>query len=339
MSSPRPLIEYRDVDAERFRAEIATRYEPAVLRGLVEDWPAVLAAKRSAVEAFDYVLGFDRGTPVEAFIGPPEIKGRFFYRSDMAGFNFQRRQGRFGDVVRFIKDLEGVAGAPAVYIGAAAVSEIVPGFDSANRLTLLEPKTAQPRIWIGNESVVSTHFDLSDNIACVVAGRRRFTLFAPDQAANLYVGPLDFTMAGQPSSMVPVRNPDLEVFPRFRQALGEARSAELEPGDAIYIPALWWHNVEALGPLGILVNHWWEEAGHEAGIAFESMVHAILGIAALPEERREAWRAMFEHYVFRPGDVHPAGHLRPEHRGILGEPTAQLRQRIRQFLLRGLGGS
>jgi hypothetical protein len=339
MSSPQPLTEYRDVDVERFDAEIVTRYEPAVLRGLVADWPAVLAAKRSAAEAFDYVLGFDRGAAVEAFIGPPEIKGRFFYRSDMAGFNFERKQGSFGDVVRYVKGLEGVAGAPAVYVGAAAVGETVPGFDEANRLPLLGSETAAPRIWIGNETVVSTHFDLSDNIACVVAGRRRFTLFPPDQVANLYVGPLDFTMAGQPSSMVPVRNPDLEVFPRFRQALAAARWAELEPGDAVYIPALWWHNVEALGPLGILVNHWWEEAGHQAGIGFESMVHAILGIAALPPDRREAWRAMFDHYVFRPGGAHPAEHLRPEHRGILGEPTPQLRQRIRQFLLRGLGRS
>jgi hypothetical protein len=44
---------------------------------------------------------------------------------------------------------------------------------------------------------------------------------------------------------------------------------------------------------------------------------------------------MFDHYGFREhGD--PAQHLAPEHRGILGAPTPQLRDRIRQFLLRGL---
>ena len=36
--------------------------------------------------------------------------------------------------------------------------------------------------------------------------------------------------------------------------------ADLEPGDAIYIPALWWHAVQATGELNVLVNYWWNEA-------------------------------------------------------------------------------
>ena len=165
---------------------------------------------------------------------------------------------------------------------------------------LLPPELARPRIWIGNRSEVSAHFDLSDNIACVVAGRRRFTLFPPDQVANLYVGPLDHTMAGQPASMVPLKAPDLERFPRFREALAAARTAELEPGDAIYIPTLWWHHVEALSAFNVLVNYWWEDPSRFAGGAFEAMVHGIMAVSYLPPERRRAWRAMFDHYVLRP---------------------------------------
>jgi hypothetical protein len=331
-----PLPEYEDVEAADFRV-LVERYEPAVLRGLAKDWPAVAAARRSDGEAFDYMLGFDRGAPVEAFVGPAEIGGRFFYRPDMSGFNFERKKGRFGDVARFIRGLEEQDAAPAAYVGAAPIAEVLPGFEAANRLALLDPGKAVPRIWIGNETVVSTHFDLSDNIAVTVAGRRRFTLFPPDQAPNLYVGPLDFTMAGQPASLVPVREPDLTAFPRFADAMATARSVELEPGDAIYIPALWWHNVEALKPLNILVNYWWDDAPAEAGSAFEAMIHAVLAVSHLPAERRQAWRGLFDHYVFRPDERHPAEHLRPEHRGILGEPTPALRERIRRFLVRGLG--
>jgi len=318
-------------------AALADRYEPIVIRGLARDWPAVEAARRSDAEAFDYMLGFDRGVPVDAFVGPAEIGGRFFYRPDMSGFNFERKKGRFGDVARFIRELEGREGAPAAYVGAAPVAEVLPGFEAANRLALLDSGKAAPRIWIGNETVVSTHFDLSDNIAVAVAGRRRFTLFPPDQAPNLYVGPLDFTMAGQPASLVPVRDPDLAAFPLFAGALAQARTAELEPGDAIYIPALWWHNVEALKPLNILVNYWWDDMPAESGAAFEAMIHAVLAVAPLGARRRQAWRGLFDHYVFRADERHPAEHLRPEHRGILGEPNPALRERIRQFLLRGLG--
>jgi hypothetical protein len=335
MTAPEPVAEWRDVDAAVFRGEIVPRYAPAVLRGVAEGWPAVRAGRDSARAACAYLAGFDRGAEVEAFIGPPEIKGRFFYADNMRGFNFERRKGRFGDVLRYIERLPEMEKPPAAYIGAAALPDCLPGFVEQNRLALLDGAGAVPRIWIGNESVVSTHFDQSDNIAVVVAGRRRITLFPPEQLPNLYVGPLDHTMAGQPASMVSLREPDFERYPRFREALAAARVVELEPGDALYIPALWWHNIEALSPFNILVNHWWDDAPAGAAAPFEAMVHALLALGELPPERRAAWRTMFDHYGFREhGD--PAAHLPAEHRGILGAPTPQLRDRIRQFLLRGL---
>ncbi|MDB5692419.1 MAG: transcription factor jumonji jmjC domain protein [Alphaproteobacteria bacterium] len=334
----RKIEEVDGLDRTRFRSELVPRYEPVVLRGLVRDWPAVKAAQASPAEAAAYLQRFDRGAPVEAFVGPPEIRGRFFYASDVASFNFERRQGRLGDILRFLLATPEDEKAPAVYVGSAAIPEILPGFAAENMMDLLEEALAVPRLWIGNASIVSTHFDESDNIACVVAGRRRFTLFPPEQVANLYVGPLDFTMAGQPASMVPLRDPDFERYPRFRDALAAARVAELEPGDAIYIPTLWWHNVEALDRFNILVNYWWRDVPADTGSAFEAMVHAILAVAALPDYQRAAWRAMYENYVFRP-DGDPAAHLPPAQRGILAEPTPELRQRIRQFLLRVLSRS
>ena len=334
--SPRPIDEREGVDLASFRGEIIPSYRPIVLRGLVRDWPVVEAAARSDAEAAAYLAGFDRGAAVDAFVGPPEIGGRFFYRDDM-GFNFERRRGPFADVLRDILALSAQEKAPAVYIGSAPTPEVLPGFAERNGLPLLGGTNAVPRIWIGNRSVVSTHFDLSDNIACVVAGRRRFTLFPPDQLPNLYVGPLDHNMAGQPASMVELNAPDFERFPRFREALAAALTAELEPGDAVYIPTLWWHQIEALSPFNILVNHWWEDAPPDRGSMFEAMVHAIFAAGTVPPERLETWRLWFDHYVFRKqGD--PAAHLAPEHRGILGESTSSLRQRLRQFLIRTLGG-
>jgi hypothetical protein len=308
-----------------------------VLRGLVGAWPAVEATRTGAEAAAAYLQRFDRDAPVETFVGPAEIGGRFFYADDVAGFNFERQRGKLGDILRYLLASRQDEAARAVYVGSVPVPEILPGFAAENPMPLLDSVEAIPRIWIGNASIVSTHFDESDNIACVVAGRRRFTLFPPDQVGNLYVGPLDFTMAGQPASMVPLRDPDFERYPRFREALAAARTAELEPGDAIYIPTLWWHNVEALDRFNILVNYWWRDAPPDAVSAFEAMVHAILAIGTLPEYQRAAWRAMFENYVFRPSGEDPAAHLPPAQRGILAESTPQLRQRIRQFLLRALG--
>jgi hypothetical protein len=335
-ASPGKIEECGGIDAAAFRAELIPAYRPVVLRGLVRAWPAVEAALRSDGEAASYVASFDRGAEVDAFVGAPEIGGRFFYREDM-GFNFERRRGPLREILRDMLSIAAQPGGPAVYVGSAPIPEVLPGFEARNRLELVDPVKAVPRIWIGNRSTVSTHFDLSDNIACVVAGRRRFTLFPPDQLPNLYVGPLDHTMAGQPASMVDLNDPDFQRFPRFREALAAAVVAELEPGDAIYIPTLWWHQIEALSPFNILVNHWWEDAPPDRGSMFEAMVHAIFAAGTMPPERLETWRLWFDHYVFRAnGD--PAAHLAPPHRGILGASNPPLRQRLRQFLLRTLGG-
>ena len=328
-----PTAPVREYSRAQSLDALPSAYEPVVLRGLVRDWPAVAAAA-TPQSAVDYLLRFDRGARATAFIAPPEVKGRFFYNPDMTAFNFAQREGLFRDIVRYAAAL-GQEGDPSIYVGAAALPEVLPGFAEANPLSLPGPASAIPRIWIGGKTQVSTHFDLSHNVACVVSGRRRFILFPPDQLANLYVGPLDHNMAGQPTSMVDVHNPDFTRYPRFREALAAARVAELGPGDAIYVPTLWWHNVDAVDPFNVLVNYWWEPAPADAGSPLEALVHGILAISHLRPELREAWRGMFDHYVFQTGGD-PVPHLSPEQRGILAAPTPPLHRRIRDFLIRGL---
>jgi hypothetical protein len=190
-------------------------------------------------------------------------------------------------------------------------------------------------MWIGNRSRVAPQFDETENVACVVAGRRRFVLFPPEQVENLYIGPLDLTMAGQPASMVDLSQPDFDRHPRFRRALEHAYVADLEPGDAIYIPALWWHGVEALGEFNILVNYWWGDAAPDAGSPYACLAHAIMTMNELPEPTRGAWRALFDHFVFQ-HSRNVAEHLPADRRGIMEPQSPQLRSRIRQFLLRVL---
>lgn len=335
MTTPIHSIDGFDArDAAAFMREVVGQREPVVLRGLSAHWPVARAARGSATELLAYLAKFDRGAVAEAFVGGPEIAGRFFYAQGEAGFNFKRQRGRFLEMVRSISNLASQAQPPAVYIGSTPIPDVLPGLENANPMLLL-PREVIPRIWVGNRSTVSTHFDESENLAVVVAGRRRFTLFPPDQVTNLYVGPLDATMAGQPTSMVQVNDPDLVAFPRFVPALAASLTAELKPGDAIYIPTLWWHNVEAIDPFNMLVNYWWRDGPPTAGSGLEAMVHGILSIAFLPEAQRQAWRAMFDHYVFRTeGD--PTEHLLPMQKGVLGEPTPQLHDRIRQFLIQML---
>ena len=212
------------------------------------------------------------------------------------------------------------------------------GGRDANPLPLVDAGVA-PRLWFGTAITTPAHFDESHNIACCVAGRRRFTLMPTAQIANLYIGPLDHTPASTPLSLVDFANPDFERFPRFREALASARIAVLEPGDAIYIPPLWWHHVESLARVNMLVNYWWmiPAPGHaKPPFGLDSLVHAVATLRGLPPAQRHAWREVFEHYVFdTERDV--AGHIPPERRSWLGEMTDEQHQQVRAFLRGRLG--
>ena len=324
--------ERSDVDLEAFQNEIVPQNRPVVLRGIVRRWPAVQAGLVSSSRLSDYIATFDSGRPVETLVGPPAIGGRFFYSDDLKSLNF----GRMHEPIRASLDYLLAHGGNAAtrFVQSASVVEYLPGFAQENALALAAPSVV-PRIWIGNAVTVATHYDLSYNIACVVAGRRRFTFFPPDQIANLYVGPIHFTLAGQPVSMVELDDPDLERFPRFERALAVAQQAELGPGDAVYIPYFWWHHVRSLTPFNVLVNYWWNQWESAATSPYDCLLHGLLALRHLPEDQRAVWRAVFDHYVFQT-DGDPVAHLPPESRGALGPMTPERAVQIRAGLLRRL---
>lgn len=328
-----PIRERPRIDADTFVREVVSGYEPVVLRGQVGGWASVEAGRRGGRAIAEYIAGLDCGRPAHVMIGAPAIGGRFFYSDDMRGFNFERQALPLAALLKKLLEVEGDALAPALYAGAAAVADHLPGWEAANRLDLPVQK-ATPRIWIGNRARASTHYDVSRNVACVVAGRRRFVLFPPEQLPNLYVGPLEFTLAGQPTSMVDVDRPDLERFPRFAEALRHARVAELEPGDAIFIPSLWWHDVRALEPLNVLINYWWGQ-GSDAQ-AFPALIHAMLGLRDLSPQERDAWKAWFDYYVFGTEAGSRGDHLPSHARGVLGPPAPGRSRMIREYLIRML---
>lgn len=324
------LAERGSVDRATFAAAVMAAGEPVVLRGQVRDWPAVRAATDPAATRA-YLASFGATEPVETMLGMPEIGGRFFYDDGLTGFNFAKRALPLDALMDTLVAVADDPAPPAIYAGAAAAATTAPGFAAANPMELVG-SDATARLWIGNASTVSTHNDLSANVACVVAGRRRFLLFPPEQVANLYVGPLDLTMAGQPVSMVDPDAPDLGRYPRFAEAMRHARVAVLNPGDAIFIPTLWWHQVRSIGAFNVLANYWW---GQPADSPFDTLVHGLLAVRDRPAAERRAWRAFFDYYLFQ-DEVDPAAHLPEGARGVLGRTSPTRARRIREFVGKAL---
>ncbi|MFD1035005.1 cupin-like domain-containing protein [Sphingomonas hankookensis] len=342
MTSPRPVRAIEGAGADDLSpAALVAANEPVILRGLAADWPLVAAGRDGVAAAMAYLKRFDGGRPVVGFTGDAAIGGRFFYRDDMTGLNFAAQRVGLSDYLdRISADLDDPT-APARYVGSTDLDTYLPGLRADNDLSLppLSPGTAPPlaSLWIGNRTVAATHYDMSNNLAVCVVGRRRFTLFPPDQVANLYPGPLEPTPGGQVVSMVDLRAPDLERYPRFADALAQAQVAELAPGDVLFYPALWWHNVEALAPFNVLLNYWWNDVPAFVDSPMTTLLHAMLSLRDRPAAERAAWRAMFDHYVWDGGED-ARDHLPPAIRGDLApldEPAARrLRARLLQRLNR-----
>jgi hypothetical protein len=296
-------------------SELIDQGEPAVLKGVAVDWPLVRIGLEGPSAVIDYLTSFDAGRPVVAYVGPPEIGGRFFYNEDVTGLNFEAKRVPFSDFLARIDAHLDDPDAPSFYIGSTDIDLYLPGLGDANGLpsTLppFDPHPPSVGIWIGNRTVASTHYDYSNNIACNMVGHRRFTLFPPDQIDNLYPGPLEPTPGGQVVSMVDLRNPDLDRFPRFAVALEAAQVAELEPGDLLIYPAMWWHNVEALDGFNVMVNYWWNAVPRFVDTPMITLKHALLSLRNRPEHERKAWRELFDFYVF--GDPDKATAHLPDH--------------------------
>jgi len=334
---PRPVDEWTGIDPAALPVALLDATEPVVVRGLAAHWPAVRAGQQSGQAASEYLIGCCGPATVNAWIGPPEIGGRFFYDADFRGFNFQAERLRLDAVLAALQHHAADERPPALYVGSTTVDTCLPGFRTHNDLGFGAIAPAEPlmSVWLGNRTRIAAHQDLPANLACVVAGRRRFTLFEPAQVAKLYIGPLDFTPAGQPVSLVDVTAPDLQRFPRYAEAAARARVAELGPGDALLIPSLWWHHVEALEAFNVLVNYWWRRAAAHQDAPIDALLHTLMCVRELPPQQRAAWRALFEHYVFAADDS-TAAHIPDHARGVLKPLDADASRRLRARLLQKL---
>ncbi|RYY47866.1 MAG: cupin-like domain-containing protein [Sphingomonadales bacterium] len=328
-----PIAETTVADTVDLDVRLRAATAPFVVRGMVRDWPLVQAGLQSGKAARDYLRARARPRPFTVAVGTRGSGGRLFYDAAM-GMNFQTVQAPLGDVFGQIDLDEGKPEAPPVYLASIDVHEFFDGLHAANHVDLGD-RDCMASIWMGTPTRIAAHNDFPDNLACVAVGRRRFTLFPPDQFPNLYLGPVDHTPAGRTVSMVDFHAPDFTAYPRFREALRHAQVAELGPGDALHIPSGWWHHVEGLAPFNVLVNYWWRAIPRWMGQPQDALTHAMMTIRALPPEQKAHWRALFDHYVFH-NDESVVAHIPEAARSVLAPLTPESAGRIRAFLLRAL---
>jgi hypothetical protein len=326
-------VEIAQPSAQVFEALVRAE-TPVVIKGLLDAWPALAAGRLSPAVLNAYLKVLDTGALAPVMEAPARTGGRFGYGADLREFAFSKRQAGISETLDRIESLLGDPDAPFVAIQMLPLASHMPAFVRDNPLPLMSPRV-MPRLWIGGAVRTQTHNDRDHNLACVIAGRRRFVLFPPTEVANLYVGPLDNP---PPLSLVDPEAPDLARFPRYRDAYAAAQVAWLEPGDALFVPKYWWHHVSSLEPYNAMVNYWWGDTAVGLERANDVFLTALLAFKDLPPGERAYWKAMFEAYVFA-GDGEATAHIPDGLKGALGPMSpsfrAALKHQLKMALLKG----
>ena len=323
-----------EIDSAEFSLDILKSNHPIVIRGIVSDWPIVKKSSDSIEKISEYLLYFYESDRIIAFASKSEAGNKFTYGKNNNQMSFEQLESTLDLVLDTINQSQNLSNPATIYMGSTTLDYVLPGFDNDNNFFIGDVNPLKS-IWVGNQTIVPPHFDVPDNIAFVCAGTRKFTLFPPSQLENMYIGPLELTPAGQPISLVDIENPDFEKFPKFKEAQSYGQSALLEPGDGIFIPSLWWHQVQSFGDLNILINYWWRDIPSYMGNPMDALMHSIISLRDLPEHQKLNWLNMFNHYVFN-FDKKNFGHIPDELNGSHKEINDDLAKDLRTLLLKNL---
>lgn len=190
---------------------------PAILRGIARELPIVAAGRRGSAHAIDWLRQFDGGRPVTAYVGAPAIAGRFGYTDALDGLNFARERGVLGDYLDRLRDGLDDPQGPAIYIGSTDLDQYLPGLREKAVLPFGDPQfAATPPLvsaWIGNRTTAATHYDMSNNMASCLIGRRRFTLFRRDRSQTCTRGRWSRPRPGRSSAWSICARPTLRASP------------------------------------------------------------------------------------------------------------------------------
>lgn len=309
--------------------------QPLVFRGFASHWPLIERAKKSASDFFNYLNSHHQSIPVGTGTLDRSFAGRLFYNDSFSGFNFERNTVAFGDFIHLLKSGATDSSNNDYYMGSTSVDKLLPNFRQSNDIIELGYLKPLVSLWLSNKTIVAAHQDLPDNIAVCIAGKRKFTVFPPDQVENLYVGPLDLTPAGQAISLVNHRTPDFDIHPKYKQALTMGQETELHPGDILLLPSMWWHSVESLDSVNGLINYWWQQSPIESGAPMDALLHALMNINALPPHQKQAIEALFKHYIFSK-EENRFSHIPKHAQGILDSSNSLNVRKLRAMLLNKL---
>jgi Cupin-like domain len=233
-----PIPRVSGLSLEQFEREYRFAGKPVVLTGKMDHWPALA---RWNLDSLRDRFGDLR---VAANVDLPEDVPYFYSAANY------RRETTFGEFVDLLK----AGPAKPCYLAQLMLSQLPGTVDEVDFASLHSERADHPTvaIWVGSANTRSgMHFDGNDNLYAQVLGRKRIVMAHPDEAPRLYPFKFDFC-----KSPVEAEAPDLQRYPRLAEAT--LWQVDLAPGEILFMPRIWWHQLRSLEPSISLSYHYGE---------------------------------------------------------------------------------
>ena len=295
---------------ERFHREFFTKARPVIITDAAEDWPC----REWTIEGLAERVG---GNEVM-------VRGKTNQEDYKVGKSYTIRRDTFGS---YCKDLlAGNKRAQGSYLAVANIAQAFPQLQAEVPLPVFLEQYGKlhlgPYLWLALRGHYEfCHFDPDDNFLTMIRGRKQVRLVG-HCLAPLYPNPLG-SQGKTIQSQINLDSPDLERFPLFKDATVE--HCVLSPGEMLFIPAFYWHQVNALDT-GISINMFYGDPGEHAFLDKlfhppfqEHFYHWFLNIL---EQNREA--ESFSKIVSRLPDVIPHFVLKQWHESPTKDQVATL---------------
>lgn len=126
-------------------------------------------------------------------------------------------------------------------------------------------------IWIGPKGTKSKlHYDSDHNLCVQIYGRKIVTLISPEDSDNCYTVNETWYDAFSPIDVMSV---DYKKHPKFKNV--KMYQVVLSPGDMLYIPKGWWHDIRSLEK-SISINLWWIDWSDFVRETFNEIYYSIV---------------------------------------------------------------
>lgn len=205
-------------------AEAVKNGQPCILPARAAQWPAVRRWSWEGLAALAPEM------PVRLVMGNRELDHTAFYQSTLGGYLQSLHRPpcgpSAGQAPMYLKEFDLLRAFPQLQ------EDMYPQNLFPNR-TLHESQS-----WIGPAGArTGLHYDHFDNLAVQIMGHKRFHLVRPGVLERLGM------MSSKYDQWAVLASVPVTALPAEALNTGDTWVADLAPGDVLYVPARWWHEV------------------------------------------------------------------------------------------------